>query len=77
MKCVSGTMGRKNQYFGVKVGRKPGVYTDWSECKTQIIGVESAKWKRFSTYEEANVYCCTDTIKIEGQGLFLTFNVKF
>jgi ribonuclease HI len=61
-------MGRKTQYFGVKVGRKPGVYTEWSECKAQILGVEAAKWRRFTTYEEANVYCSTDPLKIEKEG---------
>ena len=61
-------MGRKTQYFGVKVGRKPGVYTDWLECKAQILGVEAARWKRFATYEEANIYCLSGPVKSETSG---------
>ena len=66
---MSETMGRKIQFFGVKVGRKPGVYTEWSECKAQILGVQTAKWKRFTSFEEANVYCSADSVKIENTGL--------
>ena len=50
-------MGRKVQFFGVKYGRKPGVYNDWTDCKVQIIGLSSAKWRRFSTHAEAHQYC--------------------
>lgn len=61
-------MGRKPQYFAVKVGRKPGVYTDWLECKAQILGVEAAKWKRFATYTEADMYCSDGFVKSEISG---------
>jgi len=50
-------MVRKSQFFGVKIGLKPGVYTEWADCKAQIMGVKDARWKRFDTAEEAKLYC--------------------
>jgi ribonuclease HI len=43
----------KNKYYVVWIGRKPGVFTDWSHCKTQVDGVEGAKYKGFPTRELA------------------------
>jgi ribonuclease H-related protein len=40
-------------YYGVKQGRKPGVYNTWSECEEQIKGFSGAKYKKFTSYEEA------------------------
>lgn len=40
-------------YYGVKQGRTPGVYNTWSECEEQIKGFSGAKYKKFTSYEEA------------------------
>lgn len=42
-----------NNYYVVWVGRKPGVYASWTECEAQVKGAEGAKFKGFSTREEA------------------------
>lgn len=34
-------------------GHKPGIYTSWESCQKQVIGVEGAKYKSFSTREDA------------------------
>lgn len=45
-----------SKYYAVAVGRKPGIYTDWATCKTQVIGYHGAKYKSFMTKEEAEEF---------------------
>lgn len=40
-------------YYAVKTGNAPGVYETWGECEAQVKGFSGAKYKKFSTYEEA------------------------
>lgn len=40
-------------YYGVRVGRKPGVYVDWKGCNKQVHGYKGAIYKKFSTEQEA------------------------
>lgn len=35
----------KKKYYAVKVGKKPGIYLTWDECKMQIEGVSGEKHK--------------------------------
>lgn len=46
----------KKKYYAVRVGRIPGIYNTWDECKTQTDGVSGAKYKSFSSLEEAEHY---------------------
>ncbi len=41
------------KYYAVKVGKKPGIYLSWDECKAQVHGVKDAIFKSFNTEEEA------------------------
>lgn len=43
----------KNKYYVVWQGVKPGIYTSWEECKSQVTGFENARFKSFPTKEEA------------------------
>jgi ribonuclease HI len=46
----------KNKYYAVAVGRKPGIYTQWfgdAGAQKQVIGFQGARYKGFSTREEA------------------------
>src|SRR5699024_1821453 len=43
----------KKKYYVVWVGRKPGVYTSWSECEAQVKQFDNAKFKSFSTKHAA------------------------
>ena len=43
----------KNKFYVVWIGREPGVYADWEECKARVDGVEGAKYKGFPTKELA------------------------
>jgi ribonuclease HI len=42
-------MAKKQKYYVVWVGAKPGVYTDWDKAKAQIMGFPDAKYKSFET----------------------------
>lgn len=45
-------MAKKN-FYAVKKGKTPGIYTSWEECRVQVEGVSGAKYKGFATEEEA------------------------
>lgn len=49
-------IGSKPRFYGVKVGHKPGVYTDWTTTQQQIVGCKGAKQQRFDTREEAQAF---------------------
>ena len=48
-------MAKKN-FYAVKAGRKPGIYTVWKDCEAQIKGFGGAIYKGFETKEEADAY---------------------
>jgi len=43
----------KNKFYVVWVGKEPGVYTGWGDCKKQVEGYNGAKYKGFPTLELA------------------------
>lgn len=43
----------KSKFYTVWVGRVPGIYATWEECKAQTMGFEGAKYKSFPTEAEA------------------------
>jgi ribonuclease HI len=47
-------MTTKKKYYVVWEGHVPGVYGHWEECKKQTQGFEGAKYKSFTTKEEAD-----------------------
>lgn len=46
----------KKKYYAVAVGRTPGIYFFWDDCKKQVTGFPSAAYKGFETLEEANQF---------------------
>ncbi len=46
-------MSKKNKYYVVWEGKNPGIYDNWDDCKKQVEAFEGAKYKGFSTKEEA------------------------
>ncbi len=44
---------KKQKYYVVWEGHKPGIYLTWEECKAQIHGFSKAKFKSFKILEEA------------------------
>lgn len=48
------------KYYAVRDGRSPGIYSTWDECKQNVNGYSGAKFKSFSTLEEANRFVNED-----------------
>lgn len=46
----------KTKFYAVQKGRKPGVYLTWADCQEQTKGFSGAKFKGFSTHEEAQSF---------------------
>lgn len=46
----------KVKFYGVKVGRVPGVYDNWDACKAQVSGFSGAEYKSFSDKSDARAY---------------------
>lgn len=44
------------KYYAVKVGKVPGIYYSWDDCKDMVQGFPGAIYKSFKTIEEANVF---------------------
>jgi len=43
----------KQKFYVVWKGRKPGIYTSWTECEAQVNGFTGAEYKAFPTREMA------------------------
>ncbi len=46
----------KKNYYAVRVGRKPGIYKTWDECREQVEGFGSASYKGFAELKEAEEF---------------------
>lgn len=44
---------KKQKYYVVWEGLKPGIYDNWKECQIQIKGIPCAKYKSFASFQEA------------------------
>lgn len=44
------------KYYAVKIGKTPGIYQTWDECKTMTHGYSGAVYKSFKTLEEAEQF---------------------
>ena len=42
-----------SKFYAVRVGRTPGIYNSWDDCKAQIDGFSGAAYKSFKTAAEA------------------------
>ncbi|GAA93589.1 uncharacterized protein L969DRAFT_95765 [Mixia osmundae IAM 14324] len=47
----------KPGFYAVSVGKKPGIYTDWASCESQVKGYPGAKYKKFPTRDQAQEFC--------------------
>lgn len=45
---------RKQKFYVVWYGHKPGVYASWDECRQQTVGFKGAKYKAYPTAAEAS-----------------------
>lgn len=47
-------MGKK--YYAVRVGKTPGIYLTWDDCKAMVDGYPGAKYKGFESIAEAEAF---------------------
>lgn len=45
-------MAKKN-YYAVRIGKSPGIYTNWEDCKAQVTGYKGAIYKGFEEKKDA------------------------
>lgn len=58
------SMGKnKKNYYAVKVGLVPGIYTSWGECQQNINGFPGAIHRGFATLEEAEAFMAGEEIE--------------
>lgn len=48
--------GKARKYYAVRVGRAPGIYTDWPTAQAQVIGFAKPKYKSFTSRDEAEAF---------------------
>ena len=46
-------MAKKEKFYTVWKGKRPGIYTSWEDCKAAISGYKGAQYKSFSSFEVA------------------------
>jgi ribonuclease HI len=51
----SSSMGKKN-FYAVRSGRRPGIYTNWPDCQAQTQGFPRASFRGFTTRREAEEF---------------------
>ena len=51
------------KYYAVRVGKVPGVYQTWDECKKNVHGFPAAEYKSFMSMEEANAYMGREAVQ--------------
>lgn len=56
------SVNKMNTYYCVKVGKNPGIYKTWDECKQNVIGYPGAIYKKFTDKNSADQYigCITN-----------------
>ncbi|MEK6152991.1 ribonuclease H family protein [Flavobacteriaceae bacterium 3-367] len=46
-------MAKKEKFYTVWKGKRPGIYTSWEDCKAAIAGHKGAQYKSFPSFAEA------------------------
>lgn len=49
------------KYYAVQVGKTPGIYFTWDDCKAMVDGYPGAKYKSFTSLAEAEAFVNGDT----------------
>lgn len=45
-----------NKFYAVKIGKKPGIYDNWEQCKEQVFKVKGSQCKKFASKKEAQAW---------------------
>ena len=49
------------KYYAVRVGKTPGIYFTWEDCKAMVDGYPGAKYKSFTDLAQAELFVKGDT----------------
>ncbi|KAM0559471.1 hypothetical protein ACHAPJ_004501 [Fusarium lateritium] len=60
-KRVQSAANGPTKFYALAIGKQPGIYEDWGDVQTRIMGVHGPKYKKFNTRGEAE-----DFIRKEG-----------
>ncbi|KAL1839989.1 hypothetical protein VTJ49DRAFT_952 [Mycothermus thermophilus] len=52
------------RFYGVAVGREPGVYTEWSKVQEAVKGWKGPKYRKFDTRQEAEEFVRTGKVPV-------------
>ena len=66
-------MSKKPKFYAVGIGKKPGVYESWDDCKENVDGFPNAKYKTFASKDAADIYVLESEFKSEFKS---EFNLK-
>ena len=58
----------EKKFYAVAKGRKPGIYTNWPEAKSQIDRFTGALYKGFATHKEAEVWLRKPVLRPDSPG---------
>lgn len=47
---------KMTSFYAVAIGKQIGVYTSWKDCQQNVLHYPNAKFKKFDTQEEADVF---------------------
>ena len=65
------------KYYAVRVGKVPGIYQTWDECKKNVHGFPAAEYKSFPSVEEAKAYMGREAVMPDNDYAFVdgSFNI--
>jgi len=46
-------MAKKQKFYVVWKGKRPGIYESWDDCQAQIKGIKGAQYKAFPSFDQA------------------------
>lgn len=49
-------MNNQQFFYAVKIGKLPGIYNTWDECKEQVNGIKDAKFMKFKSRTSAEAF---------------------
>lgn len=61
------------KYYGVAMGRKTGVFTNWEEVKSYVTGFKGAKYQSFGSLEQAEKYVSSGGVVDKPQSQKVSF----
>jgi ribonuclease HI len=62
-----------SKFYAVKVGKVPGIYTNWPECQKNVTGFSGACYKSFSKRADAEAFIKVESHPVLGENVIEIF----